>query len=103
MWTCGVLSPGPTNYKVRPTPLTSPTFLPSWLHPQRLEYIDEAPVSPLLRPSPPFSPLLRPSPPVSHLPRPLQGYLEYIDEAFERETPVSYGLHANAEINFMTQ
>jgi len=33
----------------------------------------------------------------------LQGYLEYIDEAFERETPVSYGLHANAEINFMTQ
>jgi len=32
-----------------------------------------------------------------------KGYLEYIDEGLERETPIAYGLHPNAEINFMTQ
>ena len=31
-----------------------------------------------------------------------KGYFEYIDESLERETPVAYGLHPNAEINFMT-
>jgi len=32
-----------------------------------------------------------------------KGYLEYIEESLERETPIAYGLHPNAEINFMTQ
>jgi len=32
-----------------------------------------------------------------------KGYLEYIDESLDRETPIAYGLHPNAEINFMTQ
>ena len=32
-----------------------------------------------------------------------KGYLEYIEEGLDRETPVAYGLHPNAEINFMTQ
>jgi dynein heavy chain len=32
-----------------------------------------------------------------------KGYLEYIDDSLERETPIAYGLHPNAEINFMTQ
>ena len=31
-----------------------------------------------------------------------KGYLEYIDEGLDRETPIAYGLHPNAEINFMT-
>merc|ERR1740133_686225 len=31
-----------------------------------------------------------------------KGYLEYIEETIERETPAAYGLHPNAEINFMT-
>ena len=31
-----------------------------------------------------------------------KGYFEYIDENIERETPIAYGLHPNAEINFMT-
>jgi dynein heavy chain len=30
------------------------------------------------------------------------GYLEYIEETLERETPIAYGLHPNSEINFMT-
>jgi len=30
-------------------------------------------------------------------------YGEYIEEAIERETPLAYGLHPNAEINFMTR
>jgi len=29
-------------------------------------------------------------------------YIEYIEEAVERETPAAYGLHPNAEISFMT-
>jgi dynein heavy chain len=40
-----------------------------------------------------------PSPPTLNY----KGYLEYIDEGLERETPIAYGLHSNAEINFMTQ
>ena len=32
-----------------------------------------------------------------------KGYIEYIEESLERETPIAYGLHPNAEINFMTQ
>jgi len=32
-----------------------------------------------------------------------KGYLEYIDDSLDRETPIAYGLHPNAEINFMTQ
>ena len=31
-----------------------------------------------------------------------KGYLEYLDEGLDRETPIAYGLHPNAEINFMT-
>jgi len=31
-----------------------------------------------------------------------KGYFDYIDESIERETPIAYGLHPNAEINFMT-
>merc|ERR1719443_473388 len=32
-----------------------------------------------------------------------KGYLEYIEDSLDRETPIAYGLHPNAEINFMTQ
>jgi dynein heavy chain len=31
-----------------------------------------------------------------------KGYFEYIDESLDRETPMAYGLHPNAEVNFMT-
>jgi len=31
-----------------------------------------------------------------------KGYMEYIEESLDRETPVAYGLHPNAEVNFMT-
>merc|ERR1719454_881947 len=31
-----------------------------------------------------------------------KGYFEYIDESLDRETPIAYGLHPNAEVNFMT-
>merc|ERR1711871_224283 len=31
-----------------------------------------------------------------------KGYFEYIDESLDRETPTAYGLHPNAEVNFMT-
>jgi len=39
-----------------------------------------------------------PSPPTLNY----KGYLEYIEDGLERETPIAYGLHPNAEINFMT-
>jgi len=32
-----------------------------------------------------------------------KGYLEFIEDSLDRETPIAYGLHPNAEINFMTQ
>uniref|UniRef100_A0A7S2NI24 Dynein heavy chain n=1 Tax=Haptolina brevifila TaxID=156173 RepID=A0A7S2NI24_9EUKA len=32
-----------------------------------------------------------------------KGYIEYIEDSLDRETPIAYGLHPNAEINFMTQ
>ena len=31
-----------------------------------------------------------------------KGYFEYIDDSLDRETPLAYGLHPNAEVNFMT-
>jgi len=31
-----------------------------------------------------------------------KGYFDYIDESIEKETPMAYGLHPNAEVNFMT-
>merc|ERR1711871_446366 len=31
-----------------------------------------------------------------------KGYFEYIDDSLDRETPTAYGLHPNAEVNFMT-
>ena len=31
-----------------------------------------------------------------------KGYFDYIDESLDRETPLAYGLHPNAEVNFMT-
>ena len=40
---------------------------------------------------------------VSPGPLTYKGYFEYIEEGLERETPIAYGLHPNAEINFMTQ
>jgi dynein heavy chain len=39
-----------------------------------------------------------PPPSLSH-----KQFMEYIDETLVNETPMAFGLHANAEINFMTQ
>jgi len=39
-----------------------------------------------------------PPPSLSH-----KQFVEYVDETLVNETPVAFGLHANAEINFMTQ
>jgi len=39
-----------------------------------------------------------PPPSLSH-----KQFVEYVDETLVNETPIAFGLHANAEINFMTQ
>jgi dynein heavy chain len=52
----------------------------------------------LLEGNVPFFPgFLTPSGPLNY-----KAYFEFIEDSIERETPVAYGLHPNAEINFMT-
>lgn len=39
---------------------------------------------------------------IDFLPQHLQGYHDFIDEMLPHESPVHYGLHPNAEIEFLT-